>query len=136
MRSNEAYCVDETSYYLCLDGKNPTNSTLSKCRTGEVCTDSINICEPERGSGGVVNRPVCSSSCGVCPDASATYRLYTCVSKTQFGRCVQNAVAITGQCEEGQICSSELYAKTGLICAPDCVTDFVSILTIIRYHYL
>lgn len=126
MSTNDAYCIDETSYYLCLDGKNPSNSTLSKCGKGLVCTDSVNICEPERSSGGVVTSPACRSSCGVCPDSTATYQRYNCVSRTQFGRCVQNEVTITGQCEDGQVCSSELYAKTGVICAPECITDYVS----------
>lgn len=123
MTTNEAYCVDETSYYLCLDGKNPSKAQLHHCEEGQVCTTSENICEPKNGENNVVNNPVCGGSCNKCP----TTGRYTCVSKTKFGRCVNGAITIVSACENGHICSAELYEKTGAICAPQCVADFVSV---------
>ncbi|XP_061397093.1 uncharacterized protein LOC133332732 [Musca vetustissima] len=123
MSTNDAYCVDETSYYLCLDGKNPSKAQLHQCDEGHVCTTSENICEPKKGANNVVNNPVCGSSCNKCP----TTGRYTCVSKTQFGRCVNGAITIVSACEKGQICSADLYEKTGAICAPQCVADFYEV---------
>lgn len=121
MDTNEAYCVDENSYYLCFDGKNPSTTELHHCAEGEVCTTTEKICEPKNGTNGVQN-PVCGGSCGKCPIKGR----YTCVSKTQFGRCLNGVITVVSSCESGHICSSELYEQTNTICAPECVANFVS----------
>ncbi|XP_065369619.1 uncharacterized protein LOC135961902 [Calliphora vicina] len=115
MTDNEAYCVDKTSYYLCMNGK-PLKSTLTNCPEDHVCTNSDKICEPES----VANKPICDSSCNKCP----TDGKYTCVSKTQFGRCIDNEVVIVSSCESGSICNIDMLVKAGQICAPTCVVDF------------
>ncbi|XP_013108706.2 uncharacterized protein LOC106087982 [Stomoxys calcitrans] len=120
MSTNDAYCVDEESYYLCLNGNTPSTSKLYKCETGHVCTADEKICLPRKGAANVENEPVCGGGCNICP----TTGRYTCVSRTEFGRCVNNEITMTSSCEEGFICSVELLSKTNAICAPKCVADF------------
>lgn len=126
MSTNDAYCVDETTYYLCMDGNHLTN-TLHTCPVDHVCTDSENVCEPKVKSDGTTNVAACSTGCSKCPDSTAVNKRYTCVSKTQYGRCANGEVTIVSTCEGDSLCSSELYATTGKICSPQCVIDFVSI---------
>lgn len=116
---NEVYCIDETTYYHCMNEK-PLENFLNTCDEGHVCTKEETICVPKSEPGAT---PVCSSTCNVClPDTR-----YTCVSQTQYGRCINNEIAVIGNCEDDSICSLEIMDKTNSICVPSCVADFVSI---------
>lgn len=111
-----------------MNGK-PMMTNLQKCPENYVCTNSFGICEKKSE-----NKALCSSSCNKCstgPDSSP----YTCVSKTQFGRCINNKVAMVSSCESGSVCSVEML-KHGSICAPLCVIDFVSIIFVKSFKNL
>ncbi|XP_075168919.1 uncharacterized protein LOC142241064 [Haematobia irritans] len=113
--ANDAYCIDETSYYLCLDGNTPSKSNIYTCKDGEVCTDDEKICVPK-----TVASSVCSGSCSQC---SAGNR-YTCTSRTNFGRCIDGKIAISSPCEKDYVCSTDIYATAGTVCVPECVAEF------------
>ncbi|XP_023299070.2 uncharacterized protein LOC111681504 [Lucilia cuprina] len=112
--ANDAFCVDETSYYLCMNGK-PMKTELITCPEDQVCSKSANICEPKADDNAICG----GSSCNICNIDDK----YTCVSKTQFGRCLNGKVAVTSSCEKGSLCSTEMLTY-GQICAPTCVLDF------------
>ncbi|KAM7342269.1 uncharacterized protein ACRADG_009733 [Cochliomyia hominivorax] len=113
---NLAYCVDKSSYYFCLDNK-PMKTKLQKCKDDHVCTNSIKICEPESEQ----YKPLCSTSCNKCPSNGHPY---TCVSKTEYARCINGKVAFVDSCNNGSFCNVDLLSKAGEICAPQCVLDF------------
>lgn len=114
---NEAYCIDETSYHFCMKGQ-PLKDNKYSCDKDHICTADDNICVPKSKEG---VKSICSSSCNKCLPGSR----YTCVSQTQYGRCVNGNIALIGDCERDSICSLELIGKTESICVPSCVADFV-----------
>ena len=93
LTTNDAYCVNENSYYFCMDG-NPLTATLHTCKDDYICTGSENICEPKVNTDGSANVPACVTSCNKCPDAAALHKRYTCVSKTNYARCVNGNVTV------------------------------------------
>lgn len=125
--NSAAYCIDESSYYYCMNGK-PMMTTLKKCEEGFVCTDSKSICVDKSE-----NVPECSTSCNKCPPEEDG-NPYTCVSKTEFGRCINNEIVGVESCDKGSVCSVEML-EHGNICAPLCVMDFVSIFSFKNYSY-
>lgn len=117
---NNFVCVNQTSFRACNKGI-PTGTTFS-CESNKVCTSSKSICQEEDDT----IKAVCSSSCGACPAADDENNMYTCLSRTQFGICIDGKVTYTSSCDANMECNADLYAQTGNICAPQCVLDFVS----------
>ncbi|TMW43442.1 hypothetical protein DOY81_011476 [Sarcophaga bullata] len=89
--SNEAYCIDETSYHFCMKGQ-PLKDKKYSCDKDHVCTGDERICVPESEEDVTA---ICSSSCNKCLPGSR----YTCVSRTQYGRCVNNKITLIGECD-------------------------------------
>ncbi|XP_064548363.1 uncharacterized protein LOC135435305 [Drosophila montana] len=121
--ANDALCVTETSYYNCFDGNKYGNEI--QCDADYVCTNADSICVKETDLvelTDIVN--VCgsgSSGCGVCSDN----QMYTCVSKNQAGRCINNAISAVVDCKEDEICVSDIGLADVSVCVPQCAADFL-----------
>ncbi|KAM7358927.1 uncharacterized protein ACRADG_003714 [Cochliomyia hominivorax] len=119
-QSNQAACVNSTSFYLCFGDKKPNTNILYHCKDGFDCTDLSAICVQTSSQ----RPPSCgdTSLCGMC--AAHRNFLFACLSRTTFQMCY-GAIRPTGQigyCPPGYVCHGGSDAVCVLEGSVDSVT--------------
>ncbi|XP_030372159.1 salivary glue protein Sgs-3-like [Scaptodrosophila lebanonensis] len=120
--SNAVYCINQTSYQFCM-GDN-TVGAVQTCDEGFVCSNTDDVCVASDTVDNTNILDVCGNpSDGQCRSCANTR--YTCVSRTQFARCVGGAIGVVTDCADDEICILDSYSTFGKICVPNCAADFV-----------
>ncbi|SPP84719.1 flocculation protein FLO11-like [Drosophila guanche] len=125
---NSAYCHSQTEYRNCMQN-NPIGDIVS-CDSGYVCSNTENVCVLSYLVDGSSVLDVCGApggngdDCEVCIGSNK----YSCVSKTQFVRCVdqQASTANVYSCGTDEICVIEALATHGTLCVPTCAATFLN----------
>ncbi|BFF98327.1 mucin-5AC-like [Drosophila madeirensis] len=125
---NSAYCHSQTEYRNCMQN-NPIGDIVS-CDSGYVCSNTEDVCVLSYLVDGSSVLDVCGASggngddCEVCSGSNK----YSCVSKTQFVRCVdqQASTANVYSCATDEICVIEALATHGTLCVPTCAATFLN----------
>ncbi|XP_026845721.1 spore coat protein SP96 [Drosophila persimilis] len=125
---NSAYCHDQTSYRNCMQN-NPIGDIVT-CDSGYVCSNTEDVCVMSYFVDGSSVLDVCGPSggngedCAVCSGSNK----YSCVSETQFARCVDQQVSTANvySCGTDEICVIEALATHGTLCVPTCAATFLN----------
>ncbi|XP_034657860.1 mucin-5AC-like isoform X2 [Drosophila subobscura] len=125
---NSAYCHSQTEYRNCMQN-NPIGDIVS-CDSGYVCSNTEDVCVLSYLVDGSSVLDVCGApggngdDCEVCSGSNK----YSCVSKTQFVRCVdqQASTANVYSCATDEICVIEALATHGTLCVPTCAATFLN----------
>ncbi|XP_013111479.2 uncharacterized protein LOC106089997 [Stomoxys calcitrans] len=119
-QSNQAACINTTSYYLCFGGDTPVMDELYHCQNGFDCTDLNAICVQSSSQ----RRPSCgdTSLCGLC--SAHRNHVFACMSRTTFRMCygALRPIGPTGYCPEGYVCD----AKSNTVCVPQNLANEVT----------
>ncbi|XP_061395560.1 uncharacterized protein LOC133331179 [Musca vetustissima] len=103
-QSNQAACINSTSFYLCFGDDVPNTETLYHCKEGFDCTDLNAICVQSSSQ----RRPSCgdTSLCGMC--SAHRNHLFACLSRTTFQMCYGaiRPIGQIGYCPQGLVCDA------------------------------
>ncbi|XP_022220931.2 mucin-5AC-like [Drosophila obscura] len=126
---NSAYCYSQTAYRNCMQN-NPIGDIVS-CGSGYVCSNTEEVCVMSHFVDGSSVLDVCGAAganngenCEVCSGSNK----YSCVSETQFVRCVDQQVSTANvySCDTDEICVIEALATHGTLCVPTIVATFLN----------
>uniref|UniRef100_A0A1L8EIK8 Putative secreted protein n=1 Tax=Haematobia irritans TaxID=7368 RepID=A0A1L8EIK8_HAEIR len=119
-QSNQAACINTTSYYLCFGGNIPNMHELYHCKDGFDCTDLNAICVQSSSQ----RRPSCGdiSLCGQC--SAHRNHVFACLSRTTFQMCYGaiRPIGQIGYCPQGYVCD----AKSDAVCVLEDLVDEVT----------
>ncbi|XP_073841355.1 uncharacterized protein [Musca autumnalis] len=119
-QSNQAACINSTSFYLCFGDDVPNMETLYHCKDGFDCTDLNAICVQSSSQ----RRPSCgdTSLCGMC--SAHRNHLFACLSRTTFQMCYGaiRPIGQIGYCPQGLVCD----ANSDAICVSEELVESVT----------
>ncbi|KAH8406004.1 hypothetical protein KR215_002644, partial [Drosophila sulfurigaster] len=103
-QSNQAACINSTSYYLCFGDDEPYTDQVYTCLAGFQCSNATAICIQKNAQ----RPPSCgdTSKCGLC-SAQRNYK-FACLSKGIFQLCygASQPTGPYGQCPTGMVCDA------------------------------
>ncbi|KAM8709008.1 hypothetical protein ACLKA7_015904 [Drosophila subpalustris] len=112
-QTNQAACINSTSYYLCFGDGTPHTDNIFHCLAGFQCSDSTAICIQKNAQ----RPPSCgdTSKCGLC-SAHRNYK-FACHARGIFQMCygASQPTGPYGMCPTGTVCD----ASSDVVCVPE-----------------
>ncbi|KAH8404389.1 hypothetical protein KR222_008676, partial [Zaprionus bogoriensis] len=114
--SNDAACINQTSFQLCFGESTPDTTQTFTCPDGLVCTEHANICFQRTT---VPSSCGDTSSCGLC---NSNYT-FACTSLNTFAFCygATTPSTVNGTCPTGTFCD----ASSTNMCVSEATSDSI-----------